>query len=126
MSDSNVQPMEQRPQTPRPQNVGLPHTTHGTSTLNHLTPTSSPWNEDPKLSDSHIQPMERRPQTIRLSCPTHGMKASNCPTLMSNPWNKGFKPSDSHIQPMELPTLPNDDRCLVYPCTTSLFIHLPC
>src|SRR5260221_445221 len=52
-------------------------------------------------------------------------------TQMFNPWNKdlklpGFKLSDSHIQPMELPTLPNDDRHLVYPCTTSLFIHLPC
>src|SRR6266436_9228362 len=68
MLDLNVQPMERRPQTPRPQNVGLPHTTHGTSTLNCLTPTSSPWNEDPKPSDSHVQPMERRPQTIRLSC----------------------------------------------------------
>src|SRR6266436_7821884 len=44
-----------------------------------------------------------------------------------NPWNEDLKPaSDSHIQPMELPTLPNDDRCLVYPHTTSLFIHLPC
>src|SRR5258708_7838804 len=45
--------MEQRPQTPRPQNIRLPHTTHGTSTLNHPTPTSSPWNEDPKPSNSH-------------------------------------------------------------------------
>ena len=77
MSDSNVQPMEQRPQTPRPQNVRLPHTTHGTSTLNCLTPMSSPWNEDPKPSNSHVQP-----------------------TLMSNPWNEGLKPSNSHIQPM--------------------------
>src|SRR6266436_1986631 len=110
MSDSNVQPMEQRPQTPRPQNVGLPHTTHGTSTLNRLAPMSSPWNEDPKLSDSHVQPMEQRLQTIQLSCPTHGMKASNHPTLMSNPWNEGFKLSNSHVQPMELPTPPNDDR----------------
>src|SRR5258707_8829865 len=120
---------------------------------NHLTPTYNPWHEDLKLvSNSHIQPMEQRPQTIRLSHPTHGTKASNHPTLMSNPWNKGLKPSDSHvqpmaqrpqtgvrypwnegfklsdshIQPMELPTLPNDDRHLVYPCTTSLFIHLPC
>src|SRR5258708_7544741 len=126
MSDLNVQPMERRPQTPRPQNIGLPHTTHGTSTLNCPAPMSSPWNEDPKPSDSHIQPMERRPQTIRLTCPTHGMKASNRPTLTSNPWNEGFKPSDSHVQPMELPTLPNDDRRLVYPRTTSLFIHLPC
>src|SRR6266436_522276 len=102
---------------------------------NHLTPTSSPWNEDPKPSDSHVQPMERRPQTIRLSHPTHGMKASNHPTLTSNPWNEGLKPSNSHVQPMarrpqtsiqypwnegfkpsnsqvqpmELPTSPNDD-----------------
>src|SRR6266436_899843 len=119
--------MEQRPQTPRPQNVGLPHTTHGTSTLNCPTPMSSPWNEDPKLSNSHIQPMEQRPQTIQLSCPTHGTKASNHPTLTSNPWHKDLKlASNSHIQPMELPTLPNDDRHLVYPHTTSLFIHLPC
>src|SRR5260221_6612416 len=97
MSDLNVQPMEQRPQTPRPQNVGLPHTTHGTSTLNCLTPMSSPWNEDPKLSDSNVQPMEQRPQTIRLSRPTHGTKASNHLTLTSNPWNEGLKPSNSHI-----------------------------
>src|SRR5258707_1300665 len=97
MSDSNVQPMEQRPQTPRPQNVGLPHTTHGTSTLNRPTPMSSPWNEDPKPSDSHIQPMERRLQTIRLSCPTHGMKASNHLTPMYNPWHEDLKPvSDTH------------------------------
>src|SRR5258708_36557713 len=100
MSDSNVQPMERRPQTPRPQNIGLPHTTHGTSTLNCLTLTSSPWNEDPKPSDSHIQPMEQRPQTVRLSHPTHGMKPSNHPTLMSNPWNEGLKPSASHVHPM--------------------------
>src|SRR5258707_6435930 len=118
--------MERRPQTPRPQNVGLPCTTHGTSTLNCPTPMSSPWNEDPKLSDSHIQPMERRPQTIQLPHPTHGTKASNHPTPTYNPWNEGFKLSDSHVQPMELPTSPNDDRCLVYPHTTSLFIHLPC
>src|SRR5258707_14595820 len=70
---------------------------------------SNPWNEGLKPSDSHIQPMAQRPQT--------GVRY---------PWNEGFKPSDSHIQPMELPTLPNDDRCLVYPHTTSLFIHLPC
>src|SRR5260221_11674403 len=99
MLESNGQPMEQRPQTPRPQNIRLPHTTHGTSTLNHLTPTSSPWNEDPKLSNSHVQPMERRPQTIQLSHPTHGTKTSNCLTLMSNPWNQVFKLSDSHVQP---------------------------
>src|SRR6266436_3105385 len=100
MSDSNVQPMERRPQTPRPQNVGLPHTTHGTSTLNRPTPMSSPWNEDPKPSDSHVQPMERRPQTIQLPCTTHGTKTSNwhlTPTY--NPWNKGFKPSDSQYNP---------------------------
>src|SRR5258708_70571 len=87
--------MEQRPQTPRPQNVGLPHTTHGTSTLNHLTPTSSPWNEDPKLSDSHVQPMERRPQTVQLSHPTHGTKASNHPTPTYNPWHKDLKPASN-------------------------------
>jgi len=107
-SDLNVQPMEWRPQ-----NVGLPHTTHGTSTLNHLTPTSSPWNEDPKLSNSHVQPMEQRPQTVWLSHPTHGMKASNHPTLMSNPWNEGFKPSDSHVQPME-----QRPQTIWLPCTT--------
>src|SRR5258707_9715542 len=121
-------------------------------TPNCPTPTSNPWNEGLKPSDSHIQPMEQRLQTVQLSHPTHGMKASNHPTLTFNPWNeglkpsdshvqpmgqrpqtgiqypwnKGFKPSDSHVQPMELPTSPNDDRCLVYPCTTSLFIHLPC
>src|SRR5260221_14371532 len=119
---------------------------------NHPTLMSNPWNEGFKLSNSHIQPMEQRLQTIQLSCPTHGTKASNCLTLTSNPWNeglkpsnshvqpmaqrpqtgvqypwnKGFKPSDSHVQPMELPTSPNDDRHLVYPCTTSLFIHLLC
>src|SRR5260221_11085721 len=82
-------------------NVGLECSTHGTSTLNRLTPTSSPWNEDPKPSNSHVQPMERRPQTVRLSHPTHGTKASNCPTPTSNPWNKGLKPSNSHVQPME-------------------------
>ena len=113
-SDSNVQPMEQRPQTPRPQNVGLPHTTHGTSTLNHPTPTSSPWNEDPKPSDSYIQPMEWRPQTVWLSHPTHGTKASNCLTLMSNPWNKGLKPSNSHIQPMAQ----RPQTGIWLPCTT--------
>src|SRR5258708_7833475 len=52
-------------------------------------------------------------------------------TRMFNPWNEDLKlpdlkTSDSHIQPMELPTLTNDDRRLVYPHTTSLFIHLPC
>src|SRR5260221_4445882 len=93
---------------------------------NHLTLTSNPWNKGFKPSNSHIQPMEQRLQTIQLPHPTHGTKASNHPTPTSNPWNKGFKPSNSHIQPMELPTLPNDDRHLVYPCTTSLFIHLPC
>src|SRR5258708_19699314 len=76
---------------------------------NRPTLMSNPWNEGLKPSDSHIQPMAQRPQT--------GVRY---------PWNEGFKPSDSHIQPMELPTLPNDDRCLVYPHTTSLFIHLPC
>src|SRR5258708_32551516 len=81
--------------------VGVRHTTHGTSTLNHLTPMSSPWNEDPKPSDSHVQPMEQRPQTVQLSHPTHGMKASNHLTLTSNPWNEGFKLSDSHVQPMQ-------------------------
>src|SRR5258708_34768654 len=95
-------------------------------TPNCPTPMSNPWNEGLKPSDSHVQPMEQRLQAVRLSRPTHGMKASNHPTPMYNPWNEGFKPSDSHIQPMELPTLPNDDRCLVYPCTTSLFIHLLC
>ena len=133
-------------------NVGLECSTHGMKTSKHQTPTYNPWNFNFKASDSHIQPMEWRPQTVQLPCPTHGMKASNHPTLMSNPWNeglkpsdshiqpmawrpqtgvwypwnKGFKPSDSHIQPMELPTLPNDDRHLVYPHTTSLFIHLLC
>ena len=58
-------------------NVRLECSTHGTSTLNHLTPMSSPWNEDPKLSDSHVQPMEWRPQTIWLPHTTHGMKTSN-------------------------------------------------
>src|SRR5258707_130608 len=101
MSDSNVQPMERRPQTPRPQNTRLPHTTHGTSTLNCPTPMFSPWNEDPKLSDSHIQLMYRSLKTIPLPHPTHGIKTSNCPTLMSNPWNEDFKLSDSHVQPME-------------------------
>src|SRR5260221_9763282 len=114
---------------------------------NHLTLMSNPWNEGFKLSDSHIQPMEQRLQTIQLSHPTHGMKASNHPTPTSNPWNEGLKPSNSHIQPMaqrpqtgiqypwnegfklsnshvqpmELPTFPNDDSRLVYPCTPSLF-----
>src|SRR5258708_5314699 len=97
MLDSNVQPMEQRPQTPRPQNVRLPQTTHGTSTLNRPTPTSSPWNEGFKPSNSHVQPMERRLQTVRLSRPTHGTKASNHPTPMYNPWHKDLKPaSDTH------------------------------
>src|SRR5258708_12147337 len=95
--------MEQRPQTPRPQNVGLPHTTHGTSTLNHPTPMSSPRNEDPKPSDSHIQPMEQRPQTVQLSCPTHGMKASNHPTPMYNPWN--FHPCQLLTDPYYTPPL---------------------
>src|SRR5258706_609545 len=67
-------------------------------TPNHLTPTSNPWNEGLKPSDSHIQPMEQRPQTIQLPHPTHGTKASNHPTPTSNPWNEGFKPSNSHIQ----------------------------
>src|SRR5258705_12109571 len=70
-------------------------------TPNCRTPTSNPWNEGLKPSDSHIQPMEQRLQTIQLSCPTHGTKASNHPTLTYNPWNKGFKPSNSHDQPME-------------------------
>ena len=53
MSDSHIQPMELQLQT-----VGLPHTTHGTSTSNCLTPMFNPWNEGLKPSDSHIQPME--------------------------------------------------------------------
>src|SRR5260370_34259959 len=69
-------------------------------TPNCLTPTSNPWNEGLKPSNSHVQPLERRLQTIQLSCPTHGTKASNCPTLTSNPWNEGLKPSNSHVQPM--------------------------
>src|SRR5258708_465936 len=53
LSNSHIQPMEQRPQT-----VQLPHPTHGTKTSNCPTPTSNPWNKDLKLSNSHIQPME--------------------------------------------------------------------
>src|SRR5258708_35308796 len=90
MSDSNVQPMEQRPQTPRPQNVGLPHTTHGTSTLNCLTPTSNPWNEGLKLSDSHVQPMEQRLQTV-VSGEKHSLlvSLSACPFMvMTRPGQK--------------------------------------
>src|SRR5258706_13409963 len=101
MLDLNVQPMEQRPQTPRPQNVRLPHTTHGTSTLNRPTPMSSPWNKGFKLSNSHIQPMEQRLQTIQLSHPTHGTKNTNRLTLTSNPWNIGYKQSDALIQRRE-------------------------
>src|SRR5258708_4060165 len=103
MSDSNVQPMEQRPQTPRPQNVGLPHTTHGTSTLNRPTPMSSPWNEDPKPSDSHIQPMQRRPQTI---LPSHYITVHSSYMLtctMHIQYGQSYKCAPS-------PTLPNDDR----------------
>src|SRR5260221_594875 len=103
-SDSHIQPMEQRPQT-----IRLPHPTHGTKASNHPTPTSNPWNKGLKPSDSHIQPMAQRSQTS-----------------IQYPWNEGFKLSDSHVQPMELPTSPNDDRRLVYPHTTSLFIHLLC
>src|SRR5258708_1965057 len=118
LSNSHIQPMEQRPQT-----VRLSHPTHGTKASNRPTLMSNPWNEGLKPSNSHVQPMERRPQTIRLPRTTHGTKTSN---RRQYPWNEGFKPSDSHVQPMELPTSPNDDRCLVYPRTTSLFIHLLC
>src|SRR5258707_806583 len=78
--------MEQRPQT-----ILLPHPTHGTKASNYQTPTSNPWNEGLKPSDSHIQPMERRPQTIRLPHPTHGTKASNHLTPTYNPWHKDLK-----------------------------------
>src|SRR5260221_4246636 len=96
MSDSHIQPMELQLQT-----VGLPHTTHGTSTSNCRTPTYNPWNFNFKLSDSHIQPMELQLQTVGLPHTTHGTSTSNCLTPMFNPWNEGLKPSDSHIQPME-------------------------
>ena len=91
-------------------NIRLECSTHGASTLNCPTPMSSPWNEDPKLSDSHVQPMEQRLQTVWLPCPTHGTKASNCLTLTSNPWNKGLKPSNSHVQPMERRPKPSNSH----------------
>src|SRR5260370_25863002 len=100
LSNSHVQPMEQRPQT-----VQLPCTTHGTKASNcptpmynpwmkasnHPTPTYNPWNKGLKLSNSHIQPMEQRPQTVQLPHTTHGTKASNCPTPTYNPWNEDIK-----------------------------------
>src|SRR5258708_2242279 len=92
-------------------------------TPNHPTPTSNPWNEGLKPSNSHIQPMERRPQTIQLPCPTHGTTASNHPTLTSNPWTHYITVHSSsmltctmHVQYGQSykcapsPTLPNDDR----------------
>src|SRR5260221_175543 len=39
-ANSQIQPMEQTPQT-----VQLPHTTHGTKASNCPTPTYNPWNE---------------------------------------------------------------------------------
>src|SRR5258708_7722824 len=78
-------------------NIRLECSTHGMKTSNSQTPTSNPWNEGLKLSNSHIQPMEQRLQTVRLSHPTHGMKASNHPTPMYNPWHEDLKPaSDTH------------------------------
>src|SRR5258707_12011295 len=80
LSNSHVQPMEQRLQT-----IQLSHPTHGTKASNCLTLMSNPWNKGFKPSDSHVQPMEQRLQTIRLSHPTHGTKASNHLTPTYNP-----------------------------------------
>src|SRR5258708_29552151 len=80
LSDSHVQPMEQRLQT-----IQLSHPTHGMKASNHPTLTSNPWNEGFKPSNSHIQPMERRLQTIQLSHPTHGNTTSNHLNLTYNP-----------------------------------------
>src|SRR5258707_54863 len=79
------------------------------------------FNHPLSLSYPHLTPI----LTLAFEFQNTGFKCE-CRTQMSNQWNEGFKLSNSHIQPMELPTSPNDDRCLVYPHTTSLFIHLLC
>src|SRR5260221_631731 len=84
------------------------------------------FNHPLSLSYPHLTPI----LTLVFEFQNTGFKREHR-TRMFNPWNEDLKlpdlkTSDSHIQPMELPTLPNDDRHLVYPCTTSLFIHLPC
>ena len=110
-------------------NIRLECSTHGMKTSKHWTPTYNPWNFNFKPSDSHVQPMEWRPQTIQLPCPTnsHVQPMEWRPQTIQLPHTThGTKTSNRHLIPMELPTLPNDDRCLVYPCTTSLFIHLLC
>src|SRR5260221_11843585 len=53
LSDSHIQPMEQRPQT-----IQLSHPTHGMKASNCPTLMSNPWNEDLRLTDSHIHPIE--------------------------------------------------------------------
>src|SRR5258705_5048032 len=68
LSNSHIQPMEQRLQT-----IQLSHPTHGTKASNHPTPMYNPWHKDLKLASN-----------------THGMKASNHPTPTYNPWN--FQP----------------------------------